>query len=196
MALNTFPSLCPTDCNGTLNYPAIEADQDCTSYDINYSELTDLWIQPTGAGAPFSAWLTGVYTVTPEPTNIDNTVTDNSATKWIVGAGGVAVPEKTTEELPKRRDRISLRTYTVTFNIPNVSDEMRDFGRSLQCGDTSFNFWYANLTHVFGSATGIEPKSADCDFPLDEGRDGRERMVITLTFESKVDPERRTKPTF
>lgn len=196
MALNSFPSLCPTDCNGTLNYPAIEADQDCTSYTIDYSELTDLWIQPSGATAPFSAWVPGVYTVTPEPANIDNTDTTNAASKWLVGAGGVAVPDKTTEELPKRRDRISLRTYTVTFNIPNVSDAMYEFGRSAQCGDTSFTFWYANLTHVFGSATGIEPKSFDCDFPLDEGRDGRTRMIITLTFEAKVDPERRVKPTF
>lgn len=194
MALNLFPSLCPSDCS-TLNLPPIDGDQNCTSYDLDYSELTDLWIQPTGAVAPFSAWVPGVYTITPEPANVDNADITNGFSKWLVGAGGVAVPDKTTEELPKRRDRISLRTYTVTFNIPNVSDAMYEFGRAIQCGDVGFTFWYANLTHVFGSATGICAKSVDCDFPLDEGRDGRIRMIITLTFEAKVDPERRIKPT-
>lgn len=193
---NNFPSLCPTDCDGTVDFPAIEADQDCTTFSLYDSQVSDVWIMPNEAteGAPFSDWISGSFTVTANPSAIDNTVTDNTATKWLVGKGGVAAPDKTVEELPKFKDRISKRAYTLTFQVDNVSDGIYEFGRAVQCGSTAFKFWYANLSHVFGSADGIEPKSADCDFPLDEGRDGKMRAVFTFTYEATVDPERRTNP--
>lgn len=195
-SINTFNSLCSEDCGAVVQLPALAADQDCTGFDLYESQITDLYIQPAAAGAsPWAAtWTNGSTDITYTEANVDNTATDNLKCKWLVGAGGIEVPEKTTQELPKFKDRISKRTYTLTFTIQNVTDAQYEFGRALQCGDTSFTFWYANTHHVYGKAEGISPKSVDCDLPLDSARDGVEQMVITITWEAKTDPERKTNP--
>lgn len=195
MAINVFGTICPTDCNTTLDLPILDVDQNCTSYELYESQLTDIWIKPFAAvGTPFTGWSDTFSAITANVTSIDNTSADNSKSKWLVGKGGVPVPDKTTQELAKFKDRISKRTYTVTFTIDNVSDAHYEFATALQCGDASFTFWYGTTHFIYGNAEGIEPKSVDADLPKADGRDGVEQIVITMTFEAKGDPQRRNNP--
>lgn len=197
MAINIFGD-CPDDCNTILQLPALDVDQNCTSYSLFESQLTDLWIKPnTALVTPFAGWGTGVISATDptaSPASIINAALDNSAVKWVVGEGGVPAPDKTVQELPKFKDRVSKRTYTMTYTVKNMSDAHYNFGAALQCGDTNFTFWYGTTNHVYGSETGIEPKSIDVDFPKGEGRDDVETMVITIVWEAKGDPQRRLNP--
>lgn len=195
MPLNVFQTICPDDCTTEVNFPAIDTDQNCIGYKDYRSQITDVWIKhATASGTPFTGWTATLSAITANNSAIDNTVTDNSAVKWLVGMGGVPAPEKTNQDRPKHRSKVTRRTYTLTFTIPNVSDANREFARALQCGDTNFTFWYGNEDHVFGDPDGIEPSSVDADLPLGEGTDDNEQIVIYLTWEATGAPQRRNNP--
>ena len=193
MPLTDFVNLCPADCNTALLYPAIDADPSCTNFDTFESQVSDVWIMPTGAANPFT-WAVG-ETITGVAPNVDNTDTLNAFSKWMKGEGGVAVPDKTVVQLHDFIDKTSKRRYTLNFVIKNVSYQMYEFLRAIQCGGTSFTFWYATYgKHLFGKDGGIVPVLADVDLPLDASRDGIEQATLILQWEANVDPERKVNP--
>lgn len=188
MPINNFLT-CPADCDTPLVFGAVAVNQDCTKVEIGGSQVEDLVIVPTSASHPAdwtaAADWAGV---------IDNTSTDGTKAKRLVGEGGIPTPEKVKIAMPKRKSKTKHRTYTLTHTIKNLSDAQYAFGRQLQCGDTSFKFYYGNELHLFGGQGGITPKEVDCDFPLAEGIDDIETMVITIVFDSDGDPARTINP--
>lgn len=187
--INTFLS-CPADCDTELLLPAISAEQDCTNYDQPKSQVSDLFIRPTGAPDIFGSWST---TPTYVADSVDNTVTDNSASKWIVGIGNVAVPEKEVAQYPKGKTKTRLRLYTL--RIRTLNPAMYDFCRKLQCGATDFTFYYADRAdYVFGKTGGISPKSVDVDMPKEGDETSTFFAEIIITWEADGDPERRVNP--
>lgn len=181
--MNYFSIDCP-NCDDEFFLPAIEADQDC-DFDIVESQICDLILYPTGSILP--DWMDRQSFCD----SIDNNSEDNTKGRWLVGEGGVAVPEKDILQLPKGVEIINKRTYSLTFTIKNVSDLMYDFLRHLQCGDTDFVFFFKTIGgRLLGSNVGIIPRSIDVDFPLGEGREDTESAIITITWRSKTDPDR------
>lgn len=196
MALTLFSNTCPTDCSTEFDFPALDTDQNCASVP-NLSQLTDLWMHPNSLSdsvVPFQNWVDGGYTVLANPTAIDNSVTDNSKCKWLTGVGGIDVPEKTQFTVHKRQKVTAKRLYTLTWTIYNLSNAQYEYLRSLQCNPTNYTFWYANDTHVWGKSTGIIPVATDVDFPLGAGEGDVEMATLTIQFESKTDPERKSNP--
>lgn len=190
--MNTFLT-CPADCDTALDLGAIDVNQDCTAYQQKYSQVCDLIIQPDAANAPLN-WA-GAPTVAAVAGEVDNTNTDGTKSKWLVGEGGVAVPEKITDEYPKRKSKTSFRTYTLIFNVKNLSDEQYAFLQQIQCGNTDFKIWYANVGgHIYGGATGIDITYIDADLPLGEGRDDKEIGTITVQWDADGDPTRGNAP--
>ena len=193
---NDFCTICPAVCDDTLDLPAIDANQDCITIVYKKSQICGLVIQPTtGTGslpaAPGASWTDPTYWATA----VDNTVTDNSAFKYVVGIGGLPAAEKTEIELPKNKVRALDRTYTITFSVRNLTDNHYAFFQSLQCGWTGFQFWYETVGgRFFGGETGITPSKVDVDFSLSEGVDDYEEAVLTLTFEACGDPPRTDSP--
>lgn len=198
MAETIFSNVCPADCDTDFVFPILPDDPDCQDY-IKESQLTDLYISPGKLGAagklaPVSAWVDGVHTVTPEPTNIDNSDTTNVYVKHLVGIGGMPVPEKTIINLPKRRRKTLRKNWTVTYNFPNLDHTTREFLRSLECNPDNFTYWLVNEAHIYGNATGIVPVFVDVDLPLDAADDAIEEGILTLEFEGRVHPERKENP--
>ena len=190
--MNTFLT-CPADCDTALVLGAIDVQQDCTTYVQKYSQVCDVILQPTAGNAAFD-W-TGAPTVAAVTGEIDNTDVTGTKSKHFVGEGGIAVPEKTADEYPKRKSKTNFRTYTLPFTIKNLSDAQYAALRQLQCGSTSFRLTYANVGgHIFGGATGIELLSIDVDFPLSEGRDDKETAILTLVWEADGDADRGDAP--
>ena len=189
--VNSFLT-CPAGCDDDLLLGAIDADQDCTSYDQGRSQVSDLYIIPAAASDIFSSWSTTPAYVA---NSIDNTNADNTKAKWLVGIGGIPAPEKSTLDYPKRKKKTGDRTYTLTHRILNLSDDQYEFLRQVQCGWTGFTFYYGDLAdYVYGQAGGISPESVDVDFPKGEGNDDRNVGIITLTWIADGDPERRVNP--
>ncbi len=196
MALTLFSNNCTTDCSDEFLFPNLDTDQDCASVP-NLSQLADLWLLPnsaSAANAPFLNWVDGGFTVLANPSGIDNAETDNTKAKWLTGIGGVDVPEKTQFTVHKRQKVTSKRLFTLVWQVFNLSNAQYEFLRSLQCNPTNYKFWYANDTHVWGKSTGITPVSTDVDFPLGAGEGDVEQATLTIQFEAKSDPERKSNP--
>ena len=191
--MNTFLT-CPADCDATFTLGAIAVDQDCTNYTQKESQVSDLVITPSTALALPLEW-GGAPTILVTEREIDNSDVLGEKSKHIVGEGGLAAPEKTVDQYPKNKSRTTKRTYTLTFNIKNMTDDQYEFLRQLQCGWTDFVFWYATVGgRIFGGANGIEPDAIDVDFPLSEGRGDKEVAVLTLTWSADGDPDRGDSP--
>jgi len=196
MAQTTFANVCPADCSEEFFFQALDTDQNCPGIP-DLSQITDIWIKPNtadGAEVPFTAWTDGVFTVTANPTAIDNTVTDNSKVKWMTVIGGIDAAEKVTARVHKFKDVIIKRRFTLSATILNLSNAQYEFLRALQCNPTNYTYWYGNTAHVFGKAEGISPVFTDVDFPLGAGENDYEQAVLTLVFEARVDPERKANP--
>lgn len=188
---NTFLS-CSSDCDAELLFPAIPAEQDCTNYSVELSQVSDLYIIPTGAGDIFASWST---TPTAVANAIDNTEALNAKAKWLVGIGGIGAPEKATTEYPKLKSKTTSRVYTLEMTILQMTGGMYEFLRKMQCGTTSFKFYYADIAgFVFGKAGGITPSFVDVDFPKGAGNADTNRAVLTLKFEADGDPDRKPNP--
>jgi hypothetical protein len=184
---------CPNDCDTAVLLPAISQEQDCTSYPQKDSQVCDLVIQPDGADAPFDFTVPLVPTVV--ALAIDNTEALNAKSKRIVGTGGVDAPDEQEQAYPKQQTRVVKRIYTLVFNIHNLDAAHYAFGQALQCGDTGFTFWYANLAgNLFGGVTGIRPKSVKAVMPLGAGNEDKEIITVTIMWEADGDPDRTPSP--
>lgn len=198
MSFNNFSNVCPADCTTDFVFPVLPENPDCQDY-VKESQLTDVMISPGKVGtvgklAPVSGWVVGTHTVTAESANIDNTDTTNTNVKHLVGIGGVAAPEKTIVTVAKRRRKTIRKRWTVTFNIPALDHEQREFLRSLECNPDNFTFWFLNEAHIYGSADGITPCFVDVDLPLDPAEDAIEEGILTIEFEGRVHFERKVNP--
>jgi hypothetical protein len=187
--MNKFTT-CP-DCDEDLLLTAIDEDQNCTTYEIEDSEVSDIFIRPDGAPDIFASWST---TPTYVADSVDNTVTDNTASKWLVGIGNVAVANKTETPYPKGKMKVTVREYPLVMRISNLSDAMYNFLRKFQgCGWLGWKFYYVDKANkLYGIAGGLEPSFVDVDFPLAEG--GKKEAILTIRFKADQDPERRTSP--
>lgn len=116
--------------------------------------------------------------------------TDEQKGKYLAGIGSLAAPEKTKPALARGVEKVTMRKYTIEFEVKNLSDTNEAFLKTLQCGFRGFNFWYQTIGgRIYGNPSGIRPAFVDVDFPLDGGRDDYERAVITIKFCSLTDPQ-------
>lgn len=192
MALQNFLT-CPADCDTDLNLPGIPDEQDCTSYPQFDAQVCDLIIVPAPASDPL------VWTDPTAPTilggGINNTATDNSAAKRIVGEGEVPEPETEIAEYPKNKTKVVKRMYTINQTIKQMDDDTYELLRALQCGWTGFTFYYGNLAgNGFGPVGGISPTSISVVMPLSGGRGEKQFGRISITWEADGDPPRWASP--
>lgn len=185
MAINTFLS-CPDNCDDDLLLPGIPQDQDCTNWLPKDSQVGDLFIFPKTAPKP-SDW-TDPATWAGTLNNLD---TSNAAGKWLVGEGGVEAIQLTILDLPRKKERVTGRTYLLSFEVDHLNPNMYEFLRAFQCGWTAFTIFYRTIGgRLFGAAGGIIPIAVDVDFPLDDGREEYETAVLGITFEADASPDR------
>lgn len=185
----------PEDCDTDLDLGAIAEDQECF-ITPKLSQISDLYITPDNtpaASEPFT-WALGVPSA--NAAGIDNTATDNTASKVITVKGGVAAPEKVEIAGPKRQFNVIERRYTLDLEIEVTDNSMRELLRQLQSGYTSFKFWFGTLGgNLFGPEAGIRPAKVDAELPLDSADDGREVGRLIIEYISvNGDPVRNVNP--
>jgi hypothetical protein len=184
---------CPTDCGTNAPLLPFEVDQLCTDYRVKKSQLSDLFFVPNGAQDPFAAFDSGPATYVAN--SIDNTTADGSKAHWLVGKGGKPAAEKEVTVYPHLRKRTTSRTYTISFEVLNLSDTQYNALRKMQCGSTDFTFYYGDVeNHLYGKQGGLAPESIDVDFPQGAGDTDKSTAIITLTFMADGDPIRRNNP--
>lgn len=165
--------------------PAITSDQN----DVRppkLSEICGVLILPMGA-APPTSW-TDASAI--EDTS-DNTVTDNSKTKWIVGRGELPDPEEVIISMGRDERRIGRRLYALEFEVNVRCDPELSFVRTFQRSYRSFRFWLATRGGRFlGGSRGIFPKFVTASAPY--LRDDLERAFLRFEWFADGSPSRAT----
>lgn len=170
---------------GTVLLPELPTSFDCGLSPL-LSQVCGLLILPKGAPGP-SSW------VLPDAMEaiIDNTVTDNSAGKWIVGRGGVDKPDEVVIELGKRSRKVGARLYTLDYEVNIRPNGVYNFLTTLQTGYRGFNFWFNTLGgRLFGGPNGICPDFVTAWTEYSEEPDEVERGFIQLQWYADGDPPR------
>lgn len=184
MAQNNFCTYC-TGCDTEHIFPAVEQAQDCND-SVAESQVCGVLIVPDGTTPP-ADWTAVADWVA----IVNNSATVNTSARWIEGIGGVAVADKTVVTVAKGVQMVTMRRYTLEFQMLNLSSLNREFARALQCNPTNFTFWIYTLSErLFGGSTGIAPIFTDADLPLLAGENDIESGNLTFQWRSKCDPDR------
>ena len=188
---------CPADCDDALLYPAIPADQDCTSYPQGYSQITHLILRPTGAPDPLTSWgANSSATPTATAGAIDNSNALNAKSKRIAGIGSLPVPEVTTTLYPLRKEKDTDKQYTIEFTHYQLDDDTFEFLRQVKCGKINFTLYYeaALAGYIYGIAGGLVPYLVRIKFPKSNANDGKNIAIIRVSFRATGSPQRRADP--
>jgi len=174
-------------CDHPVTLPAL-----CSSFDVHLapkqSQVFALLFVPNGLAGP-SDWTSA----TAVEGIVDNTVTDNSAAKVLIGRGGVDEPEEVIVTTGKTAQKVAKRIYTMQFELSPRTSQQYAFVRKFQKNYTAFSFWFATLgDRLLGGAQGIKPHLVSAAFPYDATDDSPERAVLRIVWHADGDPDRTT----
>jgi hypothetical protein len=125
---------------------------------------------------------------------VQNTLTDNRAGRFIVGAGGMSSADHTVT-LGRVHKVLAGRLYTVTFDTAITCATTFAFLRRLSANWTGFRFWAYTLgERLIGGASGITPSFVSVAFVTGAGRGEVERATVTIEFRADGEPDRDLVP--
>lgn len=183
---------CPSDCENP-ELPAVNFSDCPEAFAEELSQISEVLVSvedPENPGQPLYA-----------PTD------PSSAADWIaafadtgagirrlIGIGNIPRPESNVRDISKRRKKAGLKTYTLNFNIDEVTQENYDFIRTLSCG-AKLVIWYATLGgYVYGGATGFTVNVVASDPVWEEDQNAYVRLELVLEWQSKCAPTRAAYP--
>ena len=185
MAYNPFTTLPITLC-GADDLPAFAQCQTGSNYIQLRSQVSALLILPVGATPPDDWELESDWSGV-----VDNTNTDNTKVKYIVGRGSFLQNGLTEINLSGgRRIENRERFYRLTLNVLNTNDGHADFARKLQKNIRDFDVWIQTLgDRIIGGEYGMRPFYVNADFLFTEGNNDREVIQIVMDFAFEHFPE-------
>lgn len=193
---NTFKfndnTTCPTNCTRPL-FPALPVLADCPTGATLKSQMCDLILDITGDvmtgittdDAGVTAWTT---------TNVDNTNTDNTKARHLVGIGSGSEPALTERDGPKGRVNITSTIRTQTWTFETASFDVNEFFRYLECNAPQ-KFMYGNTGGwAFVGEEGIDIETFKC-YPVEAGgKDDVYSWTIVIGYDSKISPKAINSP--
>lgn len=178
MSYNPFTVLPITQC-GNVEIPALAQCQDTTTYLQLRAQVSGLLILPIGATPP-DDW----ETANDWAGAVDNSTTDNSTAKYLVGRGSF-LPNGVVEVNLAGGRAVETREhfYRLAFSVLNTNDGHADFARKLQRGIRDFDMWVQTVgDRIIGGPEGMRPYFVNADFLFSEGNNDRETILITMDF--------------
>lgn len=178
----------PADYCGDVDLPAFPEAQLCTSYDMKRAEICGLIIVDDG----------GVGTTDPGDWEsmteweaiIDNTGTDATAPRYIVGRGTFTQLEKDVASLVEGRLLLNReRTHRTALSVLNMAAGHVAFAKRLQTNKANFRYWIHTVENrVIGGPNGMAPSYTDAEFPFGSG-DAREQINLILDTTTLTTPQ-------
>ena len=180
--------ICPTDCDSLL-YP-VNFD-DCAPQ-FEFGEINRIYVASRGAD-DFSAWdELGEWTAR---LSEDGTITDVDTVVELVVRGSWEAAEEEEIEVSDFRKAYSPSSFTVNFEVDDLSDENYEFMRWLEC-NPGVKIWIGAGRHIWGGNEGIVAQlRLNQEIPM-EGRKGIHKLVGMAKWESRFHPERALNPMF
>ena len=173
----------PTDCDGTLDFPALpDYSNECIPIP-GKSQINEIYITPDGATDGFN-YSGGDPTLTVG--GFDNSVTDNSKSKFLPCSGGMDAPEPEIWEGPKEIDTVISRRYQLNLEIPYETIAEYLYLKHFQGNYRKYIVRFGDLDGwLFGGENGIRPFFVDAQFPKENSRTGRKICTLLIDFVTK-----------
>lgn len=182
MSTNQNPS-CPAGCDSVL----LENTYDYCVQTIVTGEVSEVFLG-NGNSQCFTNWkLPGEWAA-----RISTTSTDPDAIRRFRGKG--TLPEGTADEVEISlcQKWYSEKTFTLPFEIEDVSDENYEFMRSLECNNI-LKGWFASGGYLFGGNCGLSV-SVKANYKIDAGCKTLHKIMLTFSWENQFSPERCLNP--
>lgn len=178
---------CPTDCTSTL--PSVSFGSCPAEVTDELSEIGEIFLDDlTTTGGEGGDEL--------DFTNLPQNVT-GAAPGWYGSAkqlfviGDLPAADSPTRTIHKGWVKTLPKTWTMTVDILDATDENYAFVRSLQCGQKVGLAWKTNGGYVYGS---VIATVTSADWVLARGEDSYAIGQIVLTFKGRCLPTRAEDP--
>jgi hypothetical protein len=178
--------ICPPDCNAPL--PEVSFT-DCNP-PIHLSEIEWIMFAKPGAAA-----IADPLTQAGWNARINNEGNSADAIRLLRVIGNMPAPTENVVVISGQRRIVIDRTFTVEFDVDEMSDKNYEAFRELQCGGELL-FWFVTRSgHYFGGTTGQKVSLTGATI-LDRGENAFQRIAGTATWKSKFSPERAVWPLY
>lgn len=174
---------CPNGCNSLL----LENTYDYCVQHIVTGEVSEVFLA-NGNAQCFTNW----KLPTEWAARISTVSMDPDAIRRFRGKG--TFPEGTADEIEISlcQKWYSEKTFTLPFDIEDVSDENYEFMRGLECNNI-IKGWFAAGGKLFGGNCGLDV-SVKANYKIDAGCKTLHKIMLVFSWESQFSPERTTNP--
>jgi len=169
-----------SSCGGcNIALPAFATDPDCVAYTQKRSQVTSLIVFPWLATKPTDWTVPGDWAGL-----IDNTNTDDTKAKKIVGIGSFVRASSTDLVLASERRRVIFdRVYELRFRVLNMLDGHITFAKKLQCDFKNYEIFLETVGgRLLGQEGGIRPFFVDAFIPFEGENISLEYIEIVMQF--------------
>ena len=182
MSTNNVPS-CPTGCNSNLP----ENTYDFCVQHIVTGEVEEVFLA-RGDAECFTDWtLPGEWAA-----RISEDSLDPNAIRRFRGIGDFPAGANETIDISLCQKYYTEKTFTLNFDVEDVSDENYAFMRSLECNQV-VKGWFAAGGKLFGGNCGLDV-SVGANYVIERGCKTLHKIMLVFTWDSQFSPERCTNP--
>lgn len=175
---------CPTGCDSYL----VDVDFDYCNPDVQFGEIDHIYLMAQ-TGSNLADWTS--LTVWNARKALDPT-SDTDAIIDMTVMGDLPVAETDEIEISDGRTIQSPASFTINFDIDDVSDDNYDLMRFMECNHT-VTVWFAANEVLFGGNTGIDA-TVSMKYQIERGQKSVQKIIGTVKWENKFSPERTTNP--
>lgn len=182
MSTNNVPT-CPTDCNSLLPVNSY----DICKQTIATGEIERIYLA-NGNAECFTDWASSVEWLA----RISETSMDPDAIRQFRGIGDLPAAANDETEISLGQKYYGEKTFTVNFDIEDVSAENYAFLRYLEC-QTTVKLWFESGGYLFGGNCG-EDVNINVNYQIERGQKTLHHIMMVITWDNAFSPERTVSP--
>jgi hypothetical protein len=95
-------------------------------------------------------------------------------------------------DISKAQKFYTEKTFTLNFDVEDVSDENYEFMRSMECNNV-VKGWFAAGTKLFGGNCGLDV-SVGANYVIERGQKTLHKIMLVFTWNDQFSPERTSNP--
>jgi len=182
MSSNVNP-VCPTGCDSTL----AENTYDFCKQHIVTGEVDHVYLA-NGNAECFTNWaLPGEWAA-----RISTDSLDPNAIRRYRGIGDLPLGAADEIDISLCQKYQTEQTFTLNFDVEDVSDENYNAMRTMQCGGI-LKGWFSGGGKLFGGNCGLDV-SVKAGYQIERGCKTLHKIMLVFSWENQFSPERTTNP--
>jgi len=175
---------CPSSCGSFL--PVVTSDY-CDPQ-IEFGEISKVFVMGYD-GSDLANWeLLSDWTSRLS----QDDVADIDKIRTLTVSGDQPLPEKETLEISDNRKVSTPSTFTLNIDIDDVTDEIYEFFRTMEC-NTRVKIWYTAGNFIFGGNEGIIA-DIDLSYMIERGQKVPQKITGTIKWDAAHSPARGANP--